>query len=216
MKIQNSMAMRIAIFLLGIMLIAFGVALTAKASLGNSPISAIPYSLSLILPILTFGGWVILFNLLMVAVEYVLLFGKISMVNIAIQVALTFTFGGVVDASMFALQFFEPDAYAVKLLAVVAGCGIISVGALCELYANISVLPGDGLVMAISVVTGRDFGRVRLISDTAMSVVALAICLIFIGDPSGVREGTLISAILIGNIVRFFIKRYPIFQKKPR
>ena len=56
MKLQDSTAMRGGIFLLGILLIAFGVALIAKASLGNSPISAIPYSLSLILPVLTFGA----------------------------------------------------------------------------------------------------------------------------------------------------------------
>ena len=214
MNILNNLASRIGIFLMGVMLIAFGVALTAKASLGNSPISAIPYSLSLYLPVLTFGTWVILFNLLMIAVEWILLFGKISLVNIAIQAALTFTFGGVVDASMYALQFFEPDIYALKLFAVVAGCVIISVGALLELIANISVLPGDGLVMAISLVTGCDFGRVRLISDVTMSAIALAICLITLGNPAGVREGTLISAVLIGNIVRFFIKRYPVFRKQ--
>ncbi|MBQ4615973.1 MAG: hypothetical protein IJB29_04600 [Mailhella sp.] len=214
MNILNNLASRIGIFLMGVMLIAFGVALTAKASLGNSPISAIPYSLSLYLPVLTFGTWVILFNLLMIAVEWILLFGKISLVNIAIQAALTFTFGGVVDASMYALQFFEPDIYALKLFAVVAGCVIISVGALLELIANISVLPGDGLVMAISLVTGFDFGRVRLISDVTMSAIALAICLITLGNPAGVREGTLISAVLIGNIVRFFIKRYPVFRKQ--
>ena len=214
MNILNNLASRIGIFLMGVMLIAFGVALTAKASLGNSPISAIPYSLSLYLPVLTFGTWVILFNLLMIAVEWILLFGKISLVNIAIQAALTFTFGGVVDASMYALQFFEPGIYALKLFAVVAGCVIISVGALLELIANISVLPGDGLVMAISLVTGFDFGRVRLISDVTMSAIALAICLITLGNPAGVREGTLISAVLIGNIVRFFIKRYPVFRKQ--
>ena len=68
--------------------------------------------------------------------------------------------------------------------------------------------------MAISVITGFDFGRIRLLSDIAMSAIALAICLFTLGNAAGVREGTLISALLIGNIVRFMIARYPIFQKK--
>ena len=34
----------------GLILISFGVALTTKAGLGTSPISSIPYTLSLILP----------------------------------------------------------------------------------------------------------------------------------------------------------------------
>ena len=47
----------------------------------------------------------------------------------------------------------------------------------------------------------------------AMSAIALAICLFTLGNAAGVREGTLISALLIGNIVRFMIARYPVFQK---
>jgi len=108
MKILNNSTIRVGIFIVGILLIAFGVALTAKASLGNSPISAIPYSLSLYFPMITFGTWVILFNLILVIIECILLFRKISMLNIAIQTVLTFTFGVFIDASMFILQPFEP------------------------------------------------------------------------------------------------------------
>lgn len=206
--------MRVIIFIGGIILISFGVALTAKASLGNSPISAIPYSLSLCLPMLTFGTWVILFNLLLVMIECILLFRKISLINIAIQIVLTFIFGGFIDASMFVLRSFVPDVYFIKIITVIVGCFIMAAGASCELYSNISVLPGDGFVMAISIITGFDFGRIRLLSDIAMSVIALAICLFALGNVAGVREGTLISALLTGNIVRFIITRYPIFQKK--
>lgn len=213
MKILNNSTIRVGIFIVGILLIAFGVALTAKASLGNSPISAIPYSLSLYFPMITFGTWVILFNLILVIIECILIFRKISMINIAIQIVLTFTFGGFIDASMFILQSFEPDIYFLKILTVILGCFIIAVGALCELYSNISVLPGDGFVMAISVITGFDFGRIRLLSDIAMSAIALAFCLFTLGNAAGVREGTLISAFLIGNIVRLITARYPTFQK---
>ena len=129
MNILHNSTMRVVVFVVGILLIAFGVALTAKASLGNSPISAIPYSLSLYLPMLTFGTWVILFNLLLVTIECILLFRKISLLNIAIQIVLTFTFGGFIDASMFILQSFEPDTYVLKILAVVIGCFIIAAGA---------------------------------------------------------------------------------------
>jgi len=209
MNLLKQTAARLGIFILGIILIAFGVALTAKASLGNSPISAIPYSLSLCLPEITFGIWVILFNLLMVAIECILLFRKISLINIIIQIALTFTFGGVIDISMYILQFFTPVSYSMKIFAVLIGCIIIVAGALCELYSNISVLPGDGFIMAISIVTGYDFGRIRVLSDIIMSAIALVICLCTLGNPAGVREGTLISAILIGSLVRFFITRYP-------
>ena len=41
---------RYCLFALGLILNAFGAALIIKASMGTSPISAVPYSLSLILP----------------------------------------------------------------------------------------------------------------------------------------------------------------------
>ena len=60
----------------GLILISFGVALTTKAGLGTSPISAIPYSLSLIIPGLSMGTWLILFSIALVLIEIILLKGK--------------------------------------------------------------------------------------------------------------------------------------------
>ena len=60
---------RYIVFFLGLLTTSFGVAFVTKATLGTSPIAAIPYSLSLILPVLSLGTWVVLFNLLLIVIQ---------------------------------------------------------------------------------------------------------------------------------------------------
>lgn len=51
MKRKTMLKRRYLIFLIGLVLTAFGVAIVTKGVLGTSPIAAIPYSLSLVVPI---------------------------------------------------------------------------------------------------------------------------------------------------------------------
>ena len=60
---------RYIVFFMGLLTTSFGVAFVTKATLGTSPIAAIPYSLSLILPVLSLGTWVVLFNLLLIVFQ---------------------------------------------------------------------------------------------------------------------------------------------------
>lgn len=54
---------------------------------------------------------------------------------------------------------------------------------------------------------GNEYGGVRVISDVSMSAVAAVLCLVFLRRLSGVREGTIIAALITGNIVKVFTKR---------
>ena len=60
---------RYIIFFFGLIFVSFGIAFTTKAMLGTSPISSIPYSLSLVLPQLSLGKWTILFNFLLIILQ---------------------------------------------------------------------------------------------------------------------------------------------------
>ena len=52
------------IFLTGLFVVSLGVAFSAKAGLGTSPVASVPYSVSLANRSLTFGQWLILLSLL--------------------------------------------------------------------------------------------------------------------------------------------------------
>ena len=194
----------------GLILISFGVALTTKAGLGTSPISSIPYTLSLILPGLSMGTWLILFSIVLVLIEIILLKGKMPARSWISQLLISFPVGWLIDAAMWLLTPFNPEVYLVKVLAVILGCVIIALGAYLCVSASLLVLPGDGFVQVLAQVTGKSFGGVRVISDTTQILIAAVLCLIFLHALVGVREGTIIAAILVGSIVKIFARILPI------
>ena len=83
---------RYIIFFFGLIFVSFGIAFTTKAMLGTSPITSIPYSLSLVLPQLSLGKWTILFNFLLIILQWVLLKKDAKKIELILQVLFTFIF----------------------------------------------------------------------------------------------------------------------------
>ena len=69
------------------------------------------------------------------------------------------------------------------------------------------MLPGDSFVRAVAKVTKKEFGRIRVYSDTSMSIIAVMLCMVFLHKLAGVREGTIIASLVIGNFVRILTKK---------
>lgn len=53
---KDHIVRRYLLFLCGLSVISMGIAVITKASLGTSPITSIPYSLSMVFPSLTLGN----------------------------------------------------------------------------------------------------------------------------------------------------------------
>ena len=199
---------RYFIFFVGLFFNAFGVAFTTKALLGASPIAAIPYSLSLIFPRFTMGNYVIMFNILLVLLQWIILRDKANKAELALQVVVVFAFGYCMDFSNYLLRNMIPSNYAVKLLLLVIGCGILAAGVYFELIGNVVMLPGNGFPKALAEKLKKQYGLVRMTSDITMTVIAAILCLVFLKKLSGVREGTIIAAFLVGNIVTLWNKLF--------
>ena len=197
---------RYFIFFIGLFLNGFGVAFTTKALLGASPIAAIPYSLSLIVPRFTLGNYVIAFNILLVILQWIILRDKANKAELALQVVMVFVFGYFTDFSLMILKGIEPGNYAVKLLMLVIGCCILALAVFFELIGNVVMLPGNGFPKALAGLLKKEYGTVRMFSDITMTLIAAVLCLIFLKKLSGVREGTIIAALLVGNLVTMWNK----------
>lgn len=200
---------RYAICVVGLLCTALGVAVATKAGLGTSPISAIPYTVSLILPQLTIGNWTIVYNLLLVVGHMVILHNEfrrpIFIVKmLLVQLFVVFIFGYGIDFWVFCMSAVSPEIYAVKILMLLASCVFIAFGVYLQLISNVALLPGDLFNSAIAKVLGKEYGNVRVASDITMSLIAAVLCLIFLGKLIGVREGTVIAALIVGNIINFF------------
>ena len=205
---KDHLIRRYIIFLCGLMVISFGLSIITKASLGTSPITSIPYSLSLIFTDLTLGNWTILFSILLVALQLVMLGKDADRINILLQIVVSFVFGYFIDFAMMCMQWFEPEIYVLKVASVVLGCFILAIGVYLQLVANVVMVPGDGFVYALTMKLRKDYGKVRITSDMTMVIIAAVIGLIGLGTLGGVREGTIISALLVGFIARQYMKRF--------
>ena len=168
---RKELIKRYFVFFIGLLLTSFGVAFVTKASLGTSPIAAIPYSLSLVLPQLSMGTWVVLFNLLLVVIQCLIERKNAVKFQVLFEVIIAFLFGYGVDLSMLCLQFLSPEHYVAKLISLVIGSGILAFGAFLEVTANVTMLPGDAFVNAIARPLHKEFGGVRTVSDLTMVIL---------------------------------------------
>lgn len=91
--------------------------------------------------------------------------------------------------------------YLLSFVVLIVGCAVIVAGASLEVVADLAMLPGDAFVRAICRRTKVRFGRVRTISDVSMSAIGFLICWIVMHSPGSVREGTLVSAALVGLMI---------------
>ena len=76
------------------------------------------------------------------------------------------------------------------------------------------MLPGDAFARIIAKITKKEFGTIRMISDTTMVIIAAIICVAELHALVGVREGTIFAALTIGNIVKFYTRRLDKFARR--
>lgn len=61
------------LFLIGLFIASMGVAFSTKAGLGTSPVASLPYSVSLVSSLLSFGGWLNVLSVIQISVQVALL-----------------------------------------------------------------------------------------------------------------------------------------------
>ena len=198
---------RYLVFAAGLFISSLGVSLITKGDLGTSPITSIPYVLSLSLP-LTIGGFTVLFSLVLIALQLLIL-GRRFQPEHVLQIPISFLFGWFIDLTMAMLVFVSPQSYPAKVAYLLAGCAVLGVGIYLEVRADVAMLPGESFVRSIVLTWHTNFGTTKVVFDVAMTVIAAALSLCFVWQISGVREGTIVAALLVGLIARFLSRILP-------
>lgn len=200
-------AKRYLVFLFGLFISSFGVSLITKANLGTSPISAIPYVLSLNCPF-TLGQFTIAFSLFLILLQLFILRRNFKAEHL-LQIPISVAFGYFIDLTMVMLGFVAPGSYPVKLVALLIGCVILGFGVYLEVIADVAMLPGESFVRAVTQTWKTDFGTTKVCFDVSMTVIAAITSLVLAHTLYGVREGTVIAALLVGFIARLFGRLLP-------
>ena len=193
---------RYIIFLIGLFINSLGVSLITKADLGTSPISSIPYVLSLNFP-MTLGQFTILFSILLIVIQLFILRKNFKAEHL-LQIPISILFGYFIDLTMVLLTFVHPQAYGFKIVYLLIGCVILGFGVYMKVLANVAMLPGESFVRAVSTTWNTNFGNTKVAFDVSLTVIAAILSFLFAKRLDGVREGTIIAALLVGFIARLF------------
>jgi uncharacterized membrane protein YczE len=190
---------------------AFGVILLAKSDLGISPISAIPYILSLITPF-TFGTMTLAFHLLCVLFQ-VVIWRKITL-KIILQIPLTLGFSALLDLFM---SFIKVTEHAIWLRTILCFFGIIftALGIVMIVSMDLMLPPPDAFLRAVSSRFKIELYKVKIVGDVSWVVITFVISLLSTRKVLAIGVGTLLSMYLTGKFVGIFKKYLQFMEMEP-
>ena len=192
---------RYLLLLVGLSIMAFGVAFSIKASLGTSPISSVPYVVSLFTP-LTVGTATITMHCVFILLQILILRKNYHPTQL-MQLPVAFFFGYLTDFGVWAVQGITCNTYWQQWIVCLIGILLVAVGVSFEVKAGVVVLAGEGVVLAICKVLPKvKFGYMKVGFDVTLVVIACVLSIVFTGRLQGVREGTVAAALLVGLIAK--------------
>ena len=199
-KLHVSLLKRYLLLLTCLSVMAFGVAFSIKASLGTSPISSVPYVVSLFTP-LTVGTATIIMHCVFILMQILILRKNYHPIQL-MQLPVAVFFGYLTDFGVWAVQGISYDTYWQQWILCLIGIFLVAVGVSLEVKAGVVVLAGEGVVLAICQVLPVKFGYMKVGFDVTLVVIACVLSIVFTGQLQGVREGTVAAAIMVGLIAK--------------
>ncbi len=205
MKLNRQFIYRILVYALGLLFLAFSVAFAINSNLGISPVNSLPYVISLVsgakmstCVICVFAAYILL--------QIALLRKKFKWYNI-FQIVFSTLFGYFTDFAKWVLGDFCIPTYFGQLAMLLISIVLIAIGISLYVDAQLIPMPSEGLTLAFTQIFPRiQFHHMKIIQDCVTVGTSVALSFIFLHKLEGVREGTVISALLVGMVIAFMQK----------
>ncbi len=205
--------------LISLYIMTLGVALSIRSNVGSSVISSLPMSFSLagiqgMVPALTVGDYTNIMNIIFVLMQILILRRRFEPIQL-FQLLIGSVFGALIDLNMYLTAAFDYSTLSSQVLAAFIGSTVLGCGVALEVRCGSVTMPGEGIQVAISRVTGAPFPKVKIILDTCLVVAAVASCYIFWGawQWNIIGPGTLFAMIYVGWLVRLVSGRLGWFDR---
>ncbi len=207
---KKELIKRYILFVFCLFFMGIGVALTKHGELGVSPISSVANVISIKFTVLSFGMWLTVSNCVLLLGQILLLRKNFKLIQL-LQIPLSFLFGYFTDFGMYVVSGIPNDSYLAKLLLVLSGIVVLGFGITLGVIADVILNSGEAFVKALADITKKDFSSTKIVFDVSWVCLSIVLSLIFFdGTLVGTREGTMISAVLVGVVVHLL---KPILQR---
>jgi uncharacterized membrane protein YczE len=200
---RNNIVLRYLVATLGLILVAFGVALSLKSNLGTAPVSCPPAVMNLRWGAISVGTFTWMMHLVFIAAQMIMR-RKVLDVNYLLQLLAAFVFGYLCDGGIWLLRNVVVESYGMKMLFCLLTVVITAIGVRLEVIGNAWMLAGEKVVVVFSEVVGIKFSNAKVGIDIFLVVLSALFAWIcfrsLFGDGTHIviREGTLILAIFTG------------------
>ncbi len=197
---------RILMYILGLFILALGVAFSINSQLGVSPVNSLPYVISLITG-QDMGKVVICVFSFYILLQLLILRKEFKWINLT-QLIFSTIFGYFVDFAKYLLGDFTLPTYGGQLVMMAIGIILIALGISLYMNAGLINMPMEGFTEAVSkkVFKKLTFQDVKVIIDCLVVGIGIILSWLFLGRIEGIREGTVLSALLVGLIMKKFQK----------
>lgn len=216
MSREKKLGERVILYLTGLVILALGLTLNTKVTLGVSPIISVAYSASQIwswnLGDATFA-WYAVFVALEALIHWRMGGPKLRsrLLNDLLQLPLSLVFTRFMNLFTLWIPEFETEcagsfagSLTGRLLILAAAVAITGIGAALSLDMRIIPNPGDGVVQSLGDFMGWKLGTSKNIFDISCVGLTVALSLLASGGIIGVGLGTLVAMLGTGRMVALF------------
>ncbi len=182
-----------------------GISFSIKSNLGVSPVSSIPYMITLILGV-EMGKATTLFQAFLILLQILILRRNFKLINLS-QLVVAFIFGNMTTFSNGLMAFVPvPETMAIRILMLMISILLVAVGIFLYMPADIMPMAPEGFVQAVSNATGIALPKGKVIFDVTLVSIAGIFSLIVLSSFGSVGVGTIFSALLTGTALNFIMK----------
>ena len=193
---------RFAVYLAGMIILAFGITLNTKTDLGVSPIISVAYTFSQITGF-SLGLMTFLWYLIMIALQAVLL-GKDFKLYQLLQIGVSFVTSWFIN--MFDAALPEAEVLWMKILLLVGAVVITAVGVVLTVGMETVPNPADGFASVLGKKLKKGLGFGKNLFDFSSIFLSLMVSLLWEGRLIGIGAGTFLTMILTGRVIALIHK----------
>lgn len=185
----------------GVFLSGTGIALLVKANIGSSSVASFSYVCTCIWPAVSLGTFTFLLNLALFCAQFVVERGSFTPEKL-LQLVPTAMMGLAADVNMYLMRGAAPSGYPQQVFALLAGCLMFALSISLMVASRLILMPMDTLITLLSRKSHRAWGNVKTTLDMGLLLLAVLLSLGFLGRIEGVREGTIVAAVCVGQFCR--------------
>ncbi|MDE6706749.1 MAG: hypothetical protein K2K06_01755 [Oscillospiraceae bacterium] len=212
MENQRSFTNRLVCYFVGLFIMTIGIAISVKSNLGVSPVSSIPYTMTVCWGI-EMGKATILFHAVLILIQVLILRKKFKL-KLLLQLPVGIIFGYFTTfCNSLAENIPTTDNFLIRIGMILISVVLVAIGIFLYLPADIMPLAGEGVMQAVSDTLHIEFSKVKIAFDVTMVIISLVTCLLLLHNLGSVGLGTVIAAIMVG-IVLGWIKKFWAKYKK--